>query len=976
MQSFYGGPPGQSFKIHYPLFSNFVALQNDLKEGKNSSINIGEYVMVSYGKPGTEIYYNNLTIDLNDLSLEENKRKNWHSSLWQKFYDKNEIDSNDIKDLQTHFCYKFITQIIGDIPEFEIQKQKDPLNADESPKVWITKDPNNLNKVILNFAFPQLPKPKVKSEIKDPKVMPSIDKDDTDVNSPIFTFNLPRAPHFNCGEALGDKNNYLNAYFENFNTDYGIGDYYINEKKGCVYEVINNTLATSRIYSFKYIGQIQTLNPEVKITPINTYNENGEVNKIESDTEDRGSWIFKVPKIPNIDAEINSIESNQKATVTSNKKESAITFHFNLPKGVDGQNGKDGESLKIINNFIISSSVADTLENGVNYIKQFITQNPNQNEMIGVTWLNESGRYANSYWYYCYNNDTWGRVLLTGGGGNIQPKVSKIEVTTPPQKTTYNSGEIFDPTGMVVTATYSIGDSTVNTANITNSCTFSPSPLIDGTTTISISFVDSEGTTFTTSYPITVKTILTSITVISPFNKMDYEYGDTLVTTGLRIRASYSDGSTQIVGNWTCTPTILNSVGGQVIKISYTEDGITKETGITVNVTRKKIYLVPTWIGSLTYTGSPQFSGQPQYWNDYDPNKLTIGGNIDGTNAGTYTARFTPTDNYCWEDGSITFKEANWIIKKAPGSLILNTNYAVIDSTNYATGVIINASGDFDGLIQIQQTTRPNGINIEINDKQITISGDGSTSVSSASINFYVISENYTNASAIVNVSTNYLRWSWGSEDALAAPDSSWWYELQNWIKNQATEDDLQACVGKRKCIEINTDLQVRKYVRCIGYNVDRDQEHPEENTLTFQLDNAVNGNYSISIPPQACRVSKGTVLENQGPVSYASYTSFDISIDEIGLGNSGSTQEFCEQNTLKIPYQHFTDNQSRIKFNINKSAEDLSPNPEGVDWTLRTRSWVNEMGDSRFGYCSIAANGTSGNIVYIQTHLFPAFAI
>lgn len=38
-----------------------------------------------------------------------------------------------------------------------------------------------------------------------------------------------------------------------------------------------------------------------------------------------------------------------------------------------------------------------------------------------------------------------------------EPKVTKIEITTPPEKTEYKAGEVFNPTGMVVTATYDNG---------------------------------------------------------------------------------------------------------------------------------------------------------------------------------------------------------------------------------------------------------------------------------------------------------------------------------------------------------------------------------------------------------------------------------------------------------------------------------------------------------------------------------------
>ncbi len=44
---------------------------------------------------------------------------------------------------------------------------------------------------------------------------------------------------------------------------------------------------------------------------------------------------------------------------------------------------------------------------------------------------------------------------MAGGGSNI--RLVSIEITTPPNKTEYQTGEIFDPTGMKVTATYSNG---------------------------------------------------------------------------------------------------------------------------------------------------------------------------------------------------------------------------------------------------------------------------------------------------------------------------------------------------------------------------------------------------------------------------------------------------------------------------------------------------------------------------------------
>ena len=49
-------------------------------------------------------------------------------------------------------------------------------------------------------------------------------------------------------------------------------------------------------------------------------------------------------------------------------------------------------------------------------------------------------------------------------------------------------------------------------------------------------------------------------------------------------------------------------------------------------------------------------------WDDYDVTQLTIGGDRFGTDAGNYTATFTPTANYKWWDGSTEAKEVTWTI--------------------------------------------------------------------------------------------------------------------------------------------------------------------------------------------------------------------------------------------------------------------------------------------------------------------------
>lgn len=79
---------------------------------------------------------------------------------------------------------------------------------------------------------------------------------------------------------------------------------------------------------------------------------------------------------------------------------------------------------------------------------------------------------------------------------------SSVAVTHAPTKTAYNVGETFDPTGLVVTATYADG----TTENVTDGCTFSPTVMAANTTAVTVSYSEG-GVTKTTTTPVTVTSI-------------------------------------------------------------------------------------------------------------------------------------------------------------------------------------------------------------------------------------------------------------------------------------------------------------------------------------------------------------------------------------------------------------------------------------------------------------------------------------
>lgn len=101
------------------------------------------------------------------------------------------------------------------------------------------------------------------------------------------------------------------------------------------------------------------------------------------------------------------------------------------------------------------------------------------------------------------------------------------------------------------------------------------------------------------------------------------------------------------------------------------------------------IDVVPTQNGTLTYNGQSQSPS----WNSYNPDTLTLGGVTTGTDAGTYTATFTPKDPYKWTDGTTTAKQVQWTINKATvaaptqsGSLTFNGSPQSPSWSGYDTG--------------------------------------------------------------------------------------------------------------------------------------------------------------------------------------------------------------------------------------------------------------------------------------------------
>lgn len=419
-------------------------------------------------------------------------------------------------------------------------------------------------------------------------------------------------------------------------------------------------------------------------------------------------------------------------------------------------------------------------------------------------------------------------LTMVGGGAGGGIKLESISITTQPENIKYLPGEVFDPAGMVVTASYSNGATLTATG-----WTYSPSgALPEGTSEVEIIYTEA-GVTKTAVQAITVERETISVPTVSgsltyngqtqsptltgyDADKMALS-GDTSGTNAGSYTAvvtptaqyKWADGSTEAKDiQWSiakATPSITfdpesvsldTSTTSQEVAVGYTGDGVlsaqsnnsgvatvslsgnmltvdgvdTGNTAIQVSASEGTNYtaasaslsvavqfvitipVLPTQSGSLTYNGSAQSPS----WSNYDPDQLTIGGSVKGTNAGTYTATFTPKPGYQWWDGSTEAKNATWTIGRAPIVVSFSPRSSpssplVLGANNKTAVVSVQTNAESTTFfIESQQSKEYISTNVDVDSGTITISALKSTNrLAANSTVFYVhisAGSNYTSS--------------------------------------------------------------------------------------------------------------------------------------------------------------------------------------------------------------------------------------
>lgn len=234
---------------------------------------------------------------------------------------------------------------------------------------------------------------------------------------------------------------------------------------------------------------------------------------------------------------------------------------------------------------------------------------------------------------------------------------------------------------------------------------------------------------------------LIGIAVTTAPSKTAYKVGETFDPAGMVITATYSNGATLKCTGYSYEPSTPLTVSDTKVTIQYTEGGVTKTAEQEISVTRTAL-AVPAQSGSLTYTGD----AQSPVWSGYDADKMTLGGETSGTDAGSYNAEIAlrDTDRYEWADGTTGAQTVAWSIGKADGTLSLDKTSITLkpDALSDTITVTTNSTGAITASSSAVDT-----VTVSVSGSTVTVTSVGGKS-GTATVTVSVAGDSNHNAPA------------------------------------------------------------------------------------------------------------------------------------------------------------------------------------------------------------------------------------
>lgn len=291
-------------------------------------------------------------------------------------------------------------------------------------------------------------------------------------------------------------------------------------------------------------------------------------------------------------------------------------------------------------------------------------------------------------------------LIATSCGKKQQKTLSGLSLSGTYQ-TIFEQGETFNYDGLIVSAIYSDNSTSV----VSNYLISNPDMSTSGVKTVTLTYEENSKTA-ETSYSVIVKEsseIIVKSLSLGGSPKLDYIQGDEFTSEGLIVTALYSNGTSKVITNYTCSNPDMNIVGNQTIEVTYVENGVTVKTTYEIEIAEKE---APASLTSLSLTLSCKTSFK--IGDEFSHNGLTAYANYsngtekDVTSSVTYS---TPNMNQVGqqnivvtyvEDGiTVTASYKITITEEEP----INELCSLVLTGVYKVEFILESSFDYEGLI-------------------------------------------------------------------------------------------------------------------------------------------------------------------------------------------------------------------------------------------------------------------------------------
>ena len=320
-------------------------------------------------------------------------------------------------------------------------------------------------------------------------------------------------------------------------------------------------------------------------------------------------------------------------------------------------------------------------------------------------------------------------LIIFPGVVHAANRITKIEITKAPTKTTYKAGEKFDKAGMEVTATYEDG----TTGVITDYKVANGEKLEGGQQQVLVHYTEDDHEIEAIQKIKVLK--MTKLEVTKAPAKTTYKVGEKFDETGMVVTATYEDGSKQVITDYRILNGASLEVGQKKVTINYSdgdrEIDTFQEIELLKRITKIEITKAPT---KTTYKAGEKFDkagmevtatyedGTTGVITDY---KVANGEKLEGGQQ-QVLVHYTEDDREIEAIQKITvFKMTKLEVTKAPAK----TTYKVGEKFD-ETGMVVTATYE-DGSKQVITDYRIlNGASLEVGQKNVTINySDGDREV-------------------------------------------------------------------------------------------------------------------------------------------------------------------------------------------------------------------------------------------------------